>query len=39
MLHSQVRINISQPDPDSKTKIIHSRKLVQYGDMVGLRYH
>ena len=28
-----------KPDPDSKTKIIHSRKLVQYGDMVGLRYH
>ena len=26
-----------QPDPDSKTKIIYSRKLFQYGDMVGLR--
>ena len=24
-------------DPDSKTKIIYSRKLFQYGDMVGLR--
>ena len=28
-----------QPDPDSKTKIIYSRKLFQYGDMVGLRYY
>ena len=28
-----------KPDPDSKTKIIYSRKLFQYGDMVGLRYH
>ena len=28
-----------QPDPDSKTKIIHSRKLFQYGDMIGLRYY
>ena len=27
------------PDPDSKTKIIYSRKLVQYGDIVGLRYY
>ena len=26
-----------KPDPDSKTKIIYSRKLFQYGDMVGLR--
>ena len=25
--------------PDSKTKIICSRKLFQYGDMVGLRYY
>ena len=25
--------------PDSKTKIIYSRKLFQYGDMVGLRYY
>ena len=28
-----------QIDPNSKTKIIHSRKLFQYGDMVGLRYY
>ena len=28
-----------QPDPDSKTKIRYSRKLYQYGDMVGLRYY
>ena len=28
-----------QPDPDSKTKIIYSRKLFRYGDMVGLRYY
>ena len=28
-----------KPDPDSKTKIIYSRKLFQYGDMVGLRYY
>ena len=28
-----------QPDPDSKTKIRYSRKLFQYGDMVGLRYY
>ena len=28
-----------QPNPDSKTKIIYSRKLFQYGDMVGLRYY
>ena len=27
------------PDPDSKTKIIYSRKLFQYGDIVGLRYY
>ena len=27
------------PDPNSKTKIICSRKLFQYGDMVGLRYY
>ena len=26
-------------DPDSKTKIIYSRKLFHYGDMVGLRYY
>ena len=26
-------------DPDSKTQIIYSRKLFQYGDMVGLRYY
>ena len=25
--------------PDSKTKIICSQKLFQYGDMVGLRYY
>ena len=28
-----------KPDPDSITKIIYSRKLFQYGDMVGLRYY
>ena len=28
-----------QIDPNSKTKIIYSRKLFQYGDMVGLRYY
>ena len=28
-----------KPDPDSKTKIIYSLKLFQYGDMVGLRYY
>ena len=28
-----------KPDPDSKTKIIYSRKLFQYGDIVGLRYY
>ena len=28
-----------KPDPDSVTKIIYSRKLFQYGDMVGLRYY
>ena len=28
-----------KPDPDSKTKIIYSRKLFHYGDMVGLRYY
>ena len=28
-----------KPDPDSKTKITYSRKLFQYGDMVGLRYY
>ena len=28
-----------KPDPDSKAKIIYSRKLFQYGDMVGLRYY
>ena len=28
-----------QPNPDSKNKIIYSRKLFQYGDMVGLRYY
>ena len=27
-----------KPDPDSKTKIIYSQRLFQYGDMVGLRY-
>ena len=26
-------------DPNSKTKIIYSQKLFQYGDMVGLRYY
>ena len=25
--------------PDSKTKIIYSHKLFQYGDMVGFRYY
>ena len=25
-----------QPDPNSKTKIIYSRELFQYGDMIGL---
>ena len=28
-----------QIDPNSKTKIIYTRKLFQYGDMVGLRYY
>ena len=28
-----------QIDPNSETKIIYSRKLFQYGDMVGLRYY
>ena len=28
-----------QPDPDSKTKIIYSHKLFQYGDIVGLRWY
>ena len=28
-----------KPDPDSKAKIIYSCKLLQYGDMVGLRYY
>ena len=28
-----------KPDLDSKTKIIYSRELFQYGDMVGLRYY
>ena len=28
-----------QPDPDSKTKIICSHKLFQYGDIVGLRWY
>ena len=28
-----------KPDPDSKTKIIYSHKLFQYGGMVGLRYY
>ena len=28
-----------QIDPNSKTKIIYSRKLFQYGDMVGLSYY
>ena len=28
-----------QPNPDSKTKIIYSRKLFRYDDMVGLRYY
>ena len=28
-----------QIDPNSKTKIIYSRKLFQYGYMVGLRYY
>ena len=27
-----------KPDPDSKTKIIYSCKLFQYGDMVGIRW-
>ena len=28
-----------KPDPNSKNKIIYSRQLFQYGDMVGLRYY
>ena len=28
-----------QPDPDSKTKIIYSHKLFQYGDIVRLRWY
>ena len=28
-----------KPELNSKTKIIYSRKLFQYGDMVGLRYY
>ena len=28
-----------KPDPDSKTKMIYSRKLFQYGDIIGLRYY
>ena len=28
-----------KPDPDSKTKIVYSQRLFQYGDMVGLRYY
>ena len=28
-----------KPEPNSKTKIIYSRKLFQYSDMVGLKYY
>ena len=28
-----------KPDLDSKTKILYSRKLFQYGDMTGLKYY
>ena len=28
-----------KPDPDSKTKIIYSRKLFQYGNTIGQRYY
>ena len=27
-----------KPHPDSKTKIIYSHKLFQYGDMIGIRW-
>ena len=27
-----------KPEPNSKTKIIYSRKLFQYGDMIGIRW-
>ena len=27
-----------KPEPNSKTKIIYSRKLFQYGDMTGIRW-
>ena len=36
---NEVKYQNYQPDPDSKTKIIYSRKLFQYGDMVGHRYY
>ena len=28
-----------KPAPNSKTKIIYSNKLFQYGDTIGLRYY
>ena len=33
------QISKLKPYPDSKTEIIYSRKLFQYGHMVGLRYY
>ena len=36
---NEVKYQNYKPDPNSKTKIIYSRQLFQYGDMVGLRYY
>ena len=36
---NEIKYQNCKPDPDSKTKIIYSRKLFQYGNMIGLRWY
>ena len=35
---SETKYQNYKPEPNSKTKIIYSRKLFQYGDMIGIRW-
>ena len=36
---NETKFQNCKPAPNSKTKIIYSNKLFQYGDTIGLRYY
>ena len=39
MFTNETKFQNYKPAPDSRTKIIYSNKLFQYGDTIGLRYY